>query len=110
MRTDTVQPSQKVTSIKIDDRNIGSCNPDGNDCTFYDCALNRNDDNLREQIIHSNKQGKVKVEVQYSDDVKTLRNCEWKDDTKNTRKVQAVVRFSLYPIKGIHIFTYQMLH
>ena len=103
MRTDTAQPSQKVKYIKIDDRNIGSCNPDGNDCTFYDCALNHNGDNLSEKIIRSNKQGKLKVQVKYSDDVQNTPNCEWKDANEEIIKVQAVARFSLYPIEGIFI-------
>jgi hypothetical protein len=110
MRTDTTEDSQKVTYIQIDGRNIGSCNSNGKDCTFYDCALNHNDDHLREQIIRSSKQGKVKVQVQFSDYAEKYPKCDWKDSNEKIRNVQAVVRFSLYPIEGIHIFTCQMLH
>ena len=94
LRIEAIRKEQ-IRNIKVDGRSIGTCNPDGNNCTFYDCSQNKTDIHLSGNIIRSNKQGKVRIQVRFSSGTRKSPYCKWKNEN-----VDGLVRVSLYPMEG----------
>ena len=96
LRIEAIRKEQ-IRYIKVDGRSIGTCNPDGNNCAFYDCSQNETDINLSGNIIRSNKQGKVRIQVSFIyTGTRKSPYCKWKNEN-----VDGHVRVSLYPMEGI---------
>ena len=96
MRTDTDQPTEKVSNIEMNSERFGSCNPDGrlNECTFYDCSRKNHGDYLTRQDIRSSG-GQIDIELTFSTDVNSGPSCQWLGSN-----VMTAARVSLTPING----------
>ena len=99
MKTDLDGADERIDDIYINGENFGSCNPDANDCTYWDCSQSNHGDSLTKSFIRSSN-GLVNIRLLYSSTVNNcehtcLHHCSW-----NSIKVQALAHVTLTPFEG----------
>ena len=99
MKTDLDGADERIDAIYINGEHFGSCNPDANDCTYWDCSKSNHGDSLTKTFIRSNN-GLVNIRLLYSSTVNNCEHtcthhCSW-----NNIKVQALAHVTLTPYEG----------